>query len=185
MKPIQTALLSSLLVFFSCLAAPAADKKTAANVPLVNQEGKPFQLYDLKGEYLFLSFIYTRCPFPKMCPLTVSLNRELFEQWKTTKPKRPLHFLIITLDPRHDSPAVLKAFAKSRHLDLKYFTLATGTPQTLSSIYNQFSVAVVPEGEYVGHNNRNVLLDPKMVVVKNYEENQWTPEQVLKSMDGQ
>ena len=185
MKTIQRSFRYCLVGLFFCLSAVGVEQRIATNAALVNQEGKPFQLYDLKGKYLFLSFIYTRCPFPKMCPLTVSLNQDLFRHWKEEKKKLPLHFLIVTLDPRYDTPAVLKAFAKMRHLDLHHFTLATGTPQTLSTLYNQFNVAVVPEGEFVGHNNRNVLLDPKMTVLQNYEENKWTPEQVLKDMSAQ
>ena len=165
-------------------AGQGAENQVASNVALVNQEGKPFQLYDLKGSYLFVSFIYTRCPFPTMCPLTLSLNQLLFHRWKETKSKLPLRFLLVTLNPRHDTPSVLKQFAKDRKVNLGYFTLATGTPQALSALFKQFEVAVVPEGEFVGHNNRSILLDPQMAVLQNYAENKWTADQVLKDMGG-
>ena len=172
-------LLLALVISFNLFAG---QNKPATNSPLVNQEGKPFQLYDLKGKFVFLSFIYTRCPLPNMCPLTVTLNKSLYQAWKKQKGAPELHFLFVTLDPKFDTPAVLKAFAKSRNLDLKHFTLATGSPEALSSMAAEFQTLAVPEGGFIAHNMTNTLLDPKLMVVRSYAENQWKPEQVLKEM---
>jgi len=160
----------------------AAQNKPATNSPLVNQEGKPFQLYDLKGKFVFLSFIYTRCPLPNMCPLTVTLNKSLYEAWKKDKKAPELHFLFVTLDPKFDTPAVLKSFAKSRNLNLKNFTLATGRPEALSSMAAEFQTLALPENGFIAHNMTNTLLDPNLMVVRSFAENQWKPEQVLAEM---
>lgn len=100
------------LLTLSLLAAPslfAADP--IKNFPLVNQEGKPFQLHDFKGKSVFVSFVFTRCPLPNMCPLTITRNKQIYRKWKESKSKVPLHFLIVTLDPAFDTPQVLKGFA--------------------------------------------------------------------------
>ena len=52
------------------------------NFPLVNQEGRPFQLHDLKGDYVFVTFVYSRCPLPTMCPLSLKLTRQVLAAWK-------------------------------------------------------------------------------------------------------
>src|SRR4051812_35389673 len=124
-----------------------------ANFPLVDQNGKPFQLHDYKGNYLLLSFIYSRCPMPKMCPLTVSLNREVYERWKKRPGAPPLKFLLTTLDPEHDTPSVLKDYAKQRKLDPAAFRLATGSPQVLAQFASTFGVLGKPAaGGFISHN---------------------------------
>ena len=35
---------------------------------LTNQAGKTIRLSDYKGQALAFTFIFTRCPFPTMCP---------------------------------------------------------------------------------------------------------------------
>jgi len=172
-----------LVVIFLGLSA-VADDRPATNRPLVNQEGKPFQLYDLKGKHVFLSFIFTRCPVPNMCPLTVTLNKALLEAWKKTKDAPELHFLFVTLDPKFDSPSILKKFAKDRNLDLKRFTLATGDPHLLSSMAAEFQILAIPDSGTIAHNMTNTLLGPDMKVVRSYAENQWKPADVLKELQG-
>jgi protein SCO1/2 len=175
----------TLLVFWGlstwALAAPLA--APLPNSPLVNQDGKPFQLYDLKGRFVFVSFIYSRCPMPKMCPLTVQLSNQLVEAWKKQKEKPELQVLAVTLDPAFDKPAILKKFALARGVDLQHFTFATGTLQTLSDLASQFNVIGIPsEGGLVSHNMKSILLSPSLVELKEYRDNEWNPEMVLKDM---
>src|SRR5688572_7859373 len=114
------------------------------NVKLIDQDGKTFQFHDLKGQYVFLSFVFTRCPMPKMCPLTITLNKQLLREWKKEVPKQPLKRVIVNLDPEYDTPAILKGFAKSRSLDLKNFILATGEPKALSDFEASLNVIGFP-----------------------------------------
>ncbi len=117
-----------------------------------------------------------------MCPLTVTLNKTLLEAWKKQKGAPDLQFLLVTLDPKFDSPSVLKNYAKARHIDLKRFTLATGDPQTLSSMAAEFQILALPENGMIAHNMTNTLLDPNLMIVRSYSENQWKPEDILKEM---
>src|SRR5688500_17199954 len=75
----------AFLLFQSAFAA-----MPVKNFPLVDQNGKPFQLHDLKGQSVFVSFVFTRCPLPTMCPLTVTRNKELFQKWKQAKSTKPV-----------------------------------------------------------------------------------------------
>lgn len=172
----------SLLVLGFSVVALATESRPATNRPLVNQEGKPFQLHDLKGKHVFLSFIFTRCPHPNMCPLTISQSKNLLNAWRKTKGAPDLHLLFVTLDPRFDSPKVLKKFAKDRGLDLTRFTLATGDPAVLSSMQAEFQILALPDGTTIAHNMTNTLLTPEMTIARSWAENQWKPDDVLKEM---
>lgn len=171
-----------LTLFVVLLASSAMGVQTAVpNFPLVNQEGKPFQLHDLKGKHLFVSFIFTRCPMEKMCPLTVSLNKSLYRKWKNEKSAPDLHFLFVTLDPEFDTPIVLKKFATGRDLSLKHFTLATGAPQVLSDFASEFNVLGIPSNgsANISHNLKSILIGPDMVPIQEFKDNEWEPKMVL------
>ena len=159
------------------LSAPAA--QIIPNFAFTNQDGKTFHLYDFKGKYIFVSFIYTRCPMKSMCPLTTSLTMQLVEKWKKLKDKRPLHILIVTLDPQFDTPKVLKNYAKKYHSDSKVVTFATGNPQTLADFESYFDVLAIPEGGMINHNVESVLLSPELKNLKEFYENKWAPQDVL------
>ena len=153
------------------------------NVPLVNQTGKPFQLHDLKGKYVFVSFVYTRCPLIKMCPLTMTLSRELFLQAKKQRATDSLHFLFVTLDPQNDTPKVLSGFAKAHHLDDKpNVSFATGAPKAISDLASGFNVIGVPSEGMISHNSKSALLDPDLTPIKEYKDNEWKPGEVLNDL---
>ncbi len=126
--------------------------KPLPNVAMVDQDKKSFQLYDLKGKYLFITFIFSRCPMPKMCPLTMSLSNSLISQWKKSRMEVPLQVLAVTLDPEFDTPSILKKFGQKHHVDFSHFTLVTGNPQTLSDFASQFNVIGVPGEGTISHN---------------------------------
>lgn len=152
------------------------------NFPLVNHEGKPFQLHDLKGSSVLVSFIFTRCPLPKMCPLTVTRNKALLAEWKKQGMKPPLKLLLVTLDPAFDTPAVLKKFAKDRGLDTTHVTLATGAPQALTDLAAEFNVVGIPSEGSISHNMKSILLGADLSELRQYRDNEWTPDQVLKNL---
>lgn len=173
----------ALFLGLTNLPCSAATKEPPVpNFALVNHEGKPFQLYDLKGKYLFVSFIYTRCPLSNMCPLTITLNRSLHSKWAKLKDKPGLHFLLVTLDPQFDTADTLKKFGVKRGLNFKNFTLVTGNEQTLSDFASQFNVIGFPSDGMISHNMKSILLDPNLVPIKEYKENEWKAEEVLKEL---
>lgn len=168
-----------LLIPFLLAATPVK------NFPLVSQEGKPFQLHDLKGKPVLVSFIFTRCPQPKMCPLTVTKNKQVLSLWKKNPALPPLQFLLVTLDPAFDTPAVLKQFAKARNLDKQTFTLATGNEVTLSDFAGEFNVMGFKSEGSISHNLKTVLLDANLVEIKQFKENEWTAADVVSAFSAQ
>lgn len=163
--------------------ASAAEPTPVPNFDLVTHEGKPVQLYDYKGKYVLLSFVFTRCPMPNMCPLNMSLSKELIEKWKAQPYLRrkgyPLHILAVTLDPEYDTPKVMREYMASRGLDTEYFTFLTGTPEKLSELASEFNIIGVPGGGTISHNMKTALLNPLMIPIAEYKDNEWTPDQIL------
>ena len=81
------------------------------NVPLLTQDGATVRFYDdlLKGKAVAINLIYTRCT--DECPLEtarlVQVQRLLGDHVG-----KDLFFYSISIDPTHDTPTVLKAYAE-------------------------------------------------------------------------
>src|SRR5262245_20138281 len=81
------------------------------NVPLITQDGTPVRFYDdlLKGKAVAINLIYTSCK--DECPLEtarlVQVQRLLGDHVG-----KDIFFYSISIDPKRDTPAVLKAYAE-------------------------------------------------------------------------
>src|SRR5438067_5494132 len=85
------------------------------NVTLTTHEGKTVHFYDdlIKGKTVAIDLIYTTCQYA--CPLEtarmVQVQRVLGD-----RVGRDIFFYSITIDPEHDTPAVLKEYAEKYHV---------------------------------------------------------------------
>jgi protein SCO1 len=157
-----------------------------ADVRFTNQDGKSVSLYQFKGKYVLLNFVFTRCPMADMCPLTMTLSRRLIEDWKTQalvkRRAAPLEVLAVTLDPEHDTPPVMKAYAQAHGMDFEHFAFLTASPPTLETFAAQFNLIAVATGKTISHNVKSVLLNPQMIKIKEYKDNSWTSAEILSEM---
>src|SRR5712672_3762184 len=85
------------------------------NVPLITQDGKVVRLYDdlLKGKSVAINLIYTTCS--ASCPLEtarlVQVQRILGD-----RVGKDVFFYSISIDPKRDTPEVLKAYMQRYHV---------------------------------------------------------------------
>lgn len=159
----------------------AASTSLSAPIPNLtarDQKDRPFQVHSLKGSYILISFVFSSCPMPKMCPLTMRLNKKTQVLWKKSL-KAPLKLLIVTLDPVGDTPAILDAYGKRFALEPESTFLITGDAQALSDFGSFFNVAGWPSGNTTVHNLKTILVGPDLEEIKQFKENEWTPEQVI------
>jgi protein SCO1/2 len=72
-----------------------------------NQDGQRVSLKQYRGKVLFLTFIYTQCPFPDFCPCTSANFAEIYKQVETDHSlESSTRLLSLTFDPQHDTPKV-------------------------------------------------------------------------------
>lgn len=79
-----------------------------------NQDGKDIQLEDLKGDVLVMVMIYTSCK--AACPRLVADMRNI-EERLSDKTKKNVKMVLLSIDPKVDTPERLKAFAKENYMD--------------------------------------------------------------------
>lgn len=176
-----------LLAFFTLMlasttalaAGPASNKTEWPSESLFriesawkNQSGQPAQLSTMAGHPFVASMIYTRCL--SACPLMVG-DMKRFDQRLSKKEKTQVRYLLVSIDPQHDTPEKLQAFAKKMKLDDRW-TLLTGseadTRELAAVLGFQYKIS---EDEGISHSSSLYLVDQAgRVQVKKERENEYT-----------
>jgi protein SCO1/2 len=96
---------------FCAAASPQWGASYFPNVTLTNQHGVPVRFYDdlLKGKSVAVNIIYTSCT--DECPLETARMAEV-QRLLGTRMGKDIVFYSISIDPEHDTPEVLKAYAE-------------------------------------------------------------------------
>jgi cytochrome oxidase Cu insertion factor (SCO1/SenC/PrrC family) len=151
---------------------------TVPAIPLVDQSGRAFSIAQLRGDVVVLSFIYTRCADPQMCPLVSSK----FERIQNMLGTAPVRLLEITLDPQFDTPRVLRAYGHAYGAQPDRWTLATGAPASINELAARMGIATqwTRPGTLV-HTEAAIVLDREGRLVQTIDGNAWTPDQLLAS----
>ena len=82
------------------------------NVSVVNQDGRTLRFYDdvMKGKILLINFFFTDCD--AICPLMTE-NLARVQELLGARVGNEIRMVSITLQPEHDTPEVLAAYAKT------------------------------------------------------------------------
>jgi protein SCO1/2 len=86
-----------------------------------DQNGQPLTDRDLRGGVWVANFIFTRCP--TACPMLTAKFKALQQQ---LGPLPGVRFVSISVDPEHDTPEVLAAYAKRFSADTSRWSFVTG-----------------------------------------------------------
>lgn len=128
--------------------------------PFTNELGQAVRLSDFRGEALAITFFFTRCPIPDYCP-RLSKNFEEASQKLAAMASGPTnwHFLSVTFDPEHDSPAVLKAYGERYQYDPKHWSFLTGPKEKIGELARGSDVKFEPADGFISHNFRTLIID--------------------------
>ena len=174
------------LIAVNTVAVSAVDASAKVlNLPneeLIDQHGEKFHLADLRGIPLFLAFVYSRCPMPEMCPMTMNLIKSLLKTAKMQGHEKDLRVLIMTLDPENDTPPVLKAMADRFAMNDSAVRLATGTAAAIANVTSVFGVASYQDGGAISHRSFSALIDADQHEFIGFEDNAWKPAEILRHL---
>lgn len=88
---------------------------------LTDQEGAAFGAEQVKGKVVVANFVFTNCP--TVCPMLTTHMAKLQERLARFP---DVHHLSFSVDPRNDTPEVLKAYGASFRQDPSRWTFLTG-----------------------------------------------------------
>ena len=125
-------------VLFLCATAAVAGKRGVdyfPNAELITQDGKTVRFHDLiRGRQVAINAIFTTCK--DVCPLEtanlVQLRKVLGE-----RAGRDVHLYSISIDPKRDTPDVLKAYAEKFGAD---WTFLTGRPEDIRLVMKKLAL---------------------------------------------
>lgn len=121
-------------------ASVARSGDLAPDFALTDQNGARVSLTDLRGRWLLLDFVYTRCNGP--CPILTSLHVEL-QRALAPELRERVRFVSISLDPEYDTPEVLARYAQARGADLATWSFLTGPPAEVAEVVKRFGVGTL------------------------------------------
>lgn len=107
---------------------------------LVTHDGRKVKLSDYRGKVLVITFIYTRCNMPSMCPLVTAKLAEVASELRKGN-VNGVCFLVVSFDVKFDKPEVLKAYAARYDVsDMDNFVFATGEEKQVAGMAKAFNV---------------------------------------------
>ena len=164
--------LVALCAFF-LIAPPHA---RAAELPVMwpvpafdftDQDGHRFTDHELRGKVWIGDYIYTTCT--AACPILTAHLRMLQRKLDG----HAVSFVSFSVDPAHDTPAALKAYAAKWHGDEgRWRLLATKTPAALHAFANGMQTEITASAspdDPVMHSERFVLIDANGQVRGRYD----------------
>lgn len=177
-------------------AFPPESGETIASTPLQigdpvpdavlrDQHGQELLLSDLRGTALVLTFLYTSCNLPSMCPLTTSRLAEVHDLIKNEDPIGEVRFLVVSFDPERDRPEQLRAYAQRHGLEDPSFFFATGEPEEVGRLSRAFNTYYRPsESGIFDHNIVVAVIDRQGFLRSEFFGTSWTAEELLTVLVG-
>lgn len=143
---------------------------------LVERSGRTVTLEALRGKVWIADFIYTECK--ETCPLQTAhmaqLERDLAAE-------RDLRFVSITVDPKHDTPEVLREYAKRYGADPERWFFLTGDKHAIFELAQKgFRLSVAdpedpgqgaglwplsPSPAYASHGSKGLVIHSSRLVL--------------------
>jgi protein SCO1/2 len=151
------------------------------NFTLFDQEGRVVQSARFRGKQIMLNFIYSRCPDPRMCPL--STMKMMATQKLAREAAVPnLELVSMTLDPTYDTPGVLKEYTTVRVIDTGNFSFLTGPESAIKDLLTQFGVIAEFKGDLLTHTLATLLIDENGKIIHRADGSLWEPKDFVAKM---
>lgn len=174
----------SKLLIFALLAAPVfgCTKRSAEDVPvlgqlpefsLVDQDEQAFSRDTMEGDLWVSAFVFTHCR--STCPRLTAHMKGLQTRLSDVP---TASFVSVSVDPRNDTPEVIKAYMAKNELDERNWRFVTGDEEAIRRVVvDGFRVGMGDaESQEAGsdeimHSNSFVLVDQKAQVRGYYRAN--------------
>ena len=144
------------------------------NVTFSRTNGTPYRLYGSNKEFTIISYIFSRCPMPEMCPAVISKNQFLAGSFNN----KNIEFILISFDYIFDTPEVL--LEKYGGIESNYhniiFLSSTNHYNDLILLTKQSDISFGGiEENNIGHTMRTLIMNKEKKLLKVYEGYDWKP----------
>ncbi len=170
------------LALLTVLAVVGCSKRTAKDVPvlgqlpefsLVDQNAEAFDRDTMEGNLWVSAFVFTHCR--STCPRITAHMKGLQSRLSDVS---SAHFVSVSVDPRNDTPEVIKAYMTKNELDESNWRFVTGDEESIRHVVvDGFRVGLgdadskAAGAEDIMHSNSFVLVDDNARVRGYYRAN--------------
>lgn len=132
------------------------------------EAGNEITLNDLKGKTQIMAMVFANCTYA--CPLIVNDMKKI----ESAINRNDVNFLLVSIDPKRDTPEALTQYAKNNKLDLRRWRLLTGDENGISELAAVlgFKYKKEPDGSFSHSNIINVLDENGEVAYQHFGLNQ-------------
>jgi len=135
-------------------------------------DNKRVKLSDYKNKFIAISYIFSKCPMPNMCPAVILNNQYLSKQFKNDN----IVFLLISFDYIYDTPDILKKSYESLSSENLIFLSSYNNVNDIFTLTQQSGVGFWGvEDNNIGHTMRTIIVDQNLMVVKAFDGFEWKP----------
>jgi len=135
-----------------------------------------------RGHALAVTFVFTRCPLPSACPLLSRRFREV-QDLLAARPASSHRLLSLTIDPDHDTVAVLATYAAALGADRARWRFGHANLPALTLFSAQLGLGFWQADGTIRHNLRTLVLDPhgRLHVVR--EDGRWSAAELVQDLE--
>lgn len=154
------------------------------NVPTIamtNQDNQPTALTDYRGKAVLITFVDSECTDD--CPVITRMFAHIGQILsKNPEAYAKSHLITISIDPAHDTPAVLRRYGL-KYLDgnangFKHWEFVHMTPENLKRLATDFDVSYRPIKGDIEHTMDITLIGPNGEVVRSWSGDDWNAEKI-------
>ncbi|MBY7144686.1 SCO family protein [Virgibacillus sp. NKC19-3] len=141
-----------------------------ADFEFVTQDNETFGLEDLEGDWWLANFMYTNCTI--VCPTTtpnMAMVQDVLDESNLDA-----QFVSFSVDPKNDTPEVLKDYAKQYPVDLSNWSFLTGydfdeIQQLSKDSFQTILEGGGPDEHEFAHSTYFFLVNPDGEIIKKYD----------------
>ena len=148
-----------LAVLATLLTAPgarAADRLYDQTYHWVDDKGQARQLADWRGRPAILTMEFSNCTF--VCSITLKRLQDL--QAAMDRRGKQLDIIVVSIDPKNDTPASWTAYRRERGLNRPNWTFLTGNAVDTARLARSVRIAYWYYDEHLMHDFKLVRIDP-------------------------
>ncbi|MFQ5743068.1 MAG: SCO family protein [Acidobacteriota bacterium] len=164
-------------------APPLALGETVPDIQLTDQDGSSLSLGELAGTVVVMTFFESRSPDPALCP---TLMKRLAHVQEILRPDlwERVHLLAVSVDPAHDTAAVLHRQGESLEADFDHWSLVTTEKAAVTELAAAFGVFLWERADgSVGHTLNTVIISPQGRLADRFPgSTQWSADDLLASV---
>jgi cytochrome oxidase Cu insertion factor (SCO1/SenC/PrrC family)/Cu/Ag efflux protein CusF len=149
------------------------------DLAFVDQRGRATTLAALRGTPYALTFMYTRCRDPRMCPF-VSAKMHLVQSRTAGS---PVQLVEVSLDPAYDRPPVLARYGATFGADPARWHLITGNPKAVLDFAARFRILERSAGPTtIIHSERLAIVDAHGRITRLIDNATWKADDVANAL---